>query len=304
MAELESLSASFQTLLERLADENRRLKSTAAESETVLGSQEAAIAETSRAVSEVTATIAGAQATAVERRENVRDLLDASEEGAKRRADVGKALGELGASMQGEMEIAGLIEDIASRTGLLAMNASIEASHAGIAGKGFSVIAGEVRKLADQSRAETGHISSIVKANRESLGKASRADSEADAQFGTLVAEARDVASAMGGILDGLSGITRGASLIEGRMNDLVGISERFASGFKEIIAIAGASDASFAEMLPFFRDLSARLSADLAALRAIGEEAKRIAEAGKKNVARTKALNATMSALSPELNP
>jgi methyl-accepting chemotaxis protein len=300
MAELEKLSASFEDLLEKLAGENRRLKSTAAESETVLGAQEATIAETSRAASEVAATIAGARTTAAEREENVRSLLDASEEGAKRRAEVGKALGDLGSSMQGQIAIAGVIEDIASQTGLLAMNASIEASHAGAAGKGFSVIAGEVRKLAEQSRAQTAGIADIVKASSSSLGRASRADAEADAQFATLVEEARDVSSAMSGILANLADMSRGAELIDGKMRDLVGISQRFAAGYKEIIAIAGAGERSFSEILPFFRDLSSRLSADIAALRAIGDEAKRIAEVGRLNAERTEALNAAMSALSP----
>jgi methyl-accepting chemotaxis protein len=301
MAELEALTASFQALLEGLADENRRLRRTAAESEAVLGAQERAVSETSAAMGEVTRAISGAQATALERREGVRDLLAASEEGSLRRSEVALALQGLGKSIDGEMAIVGVIEDISARTGLLAMNASIEASHAGAAGKGFNVVAGEIRKLAVQSGSETTGISSIVKANRQSLDRAALADSEAEKQFGTLVAEAREVAEAMGGLLDGLSGMSRGAELIDGKMRDLVGISGRFASGFKDILSIAGANEASFQEMLPFFRDLSARLSADLAAMRAIGDESKRIAEAGRLNAERTEELNAAMSALAPD---
>jgi methyl-accepting chemotaxis protein len=300
MAELEALTASFQTLLERLDGENRRLRSTAAESEAVLGSQERAVADTSAAMGGVTQAIAGAQAMALERREGVSDLLSASQEGLVRRAEVARALEGLGKSIEGEMAIVGVIEDISSRTGLLAMNASIEASHAGAAGKGFSVVAGEIRKLAVQSSSETTGISSIVKANRASLDRASLADSEAEKQFGTLVAEAREVAEAMGSLLDGLSGMSRGAELIDGKMRDLVGISGRFASGFKEILSITEANEASFKEMLPFFRDLASRLSADLAAMRAIGDESRRIAEAGRLNAEKIGQLNAAMSTLAP----
>jgi methyl-accepting chemotaxis protein len=301
MQELVSLSESFQSRLDRIAGENRRLQSTASGSETILRAQEKAIDETSGAVGRVGEAITDAQTMAQRRRESVQGLLTASEEGFKRRAEVTKALEKLGESIQGEMTFVGLIEDVASRTNLLAMNASIEAAHAGNAGRGFSVVAAEIRKLAEQSTEETKGIAAVVKANRDSLGRTGQANVEAETQFGTLVGEAKEVAEAMGEILDRLSGMSRGASLIDGKIRDLVSISDRFDAAFKEIISITGANDSSFAEMLPFFRDLSARVSADLAAMQAIGAEARRIAEAGKINADQTEALNAAIVTLAPD---
>lgn len=63
----------------------------------------------------------------------------------------------------GEMNtILNSIAEIAEQTNLLSLNASIEAARAGEAGKGFSVVASEIRKLADNSKASVGQISSIV----------------------------------------------------------------------------------------------------------------------------------------------
>ncbi len=304
MAELESLSSAFRSLLEGVAEDNRRLKATVAGSEEVLGAQERAVTETSSAIGEVTRAIADARSLAKEREKGVRGLLAASDEGGKRRAEVELALKGLERSIQGEMAIVGVIEDIAARTGLLAMNASIEAAHAGNAGRGFSVVAQEIRKLAEQSSSETGNISAVVKSNRDSLDRASSADSEAETQFGTLVAEAREVAQAMRGLLEGLADMSTGAGLIDEKMRDLVSISGRLGSGFKEISRISELSERSFSEMLPFFRDLASRLSADLAAMRAIGDEAGRIAEAGRLNAERIEALRAAMSALAPGSRP
>lgn len=77
-------------------------------------------------------------------------------------------------------QIVGAINDIASETNLLSLNASIEAARAGEAGKGFAVVASEIRKLADQSMASAEQIqkiiSDIVKNTKEAVETAREAD--------------------------------------------------------------------------------------------------------------------------------
>ena len=65
-----------------------------------------------------------------------------------------------GRNIQG---ISFIINDIASQTNLLALNASIEAARAGEAGKGFSVVAEEIRKLADGTSSNASRISYFIK---------------------------------------------------------------------------------------------------------------------------------------------
>lgn len=79
---------------------------------------------------------------------------------------------ELSAQSKKISEIIKMIEDISTQTDILAINASIEAAHAGAAGKGFSIVAEEIRVLSDRTKNAVGGISETIGGIAQNISKA------------------------------------------------------------------------------------------------------------------------------------
>jgi twitching motility protein PilJ len=94
----------------------------------------------------------------------VRDSLDGMQRIRAAVQATGKKVKSLGDRSLEISEIINVINDITEQTNLLALNATIEAARAGEAGKGFAVVADEVRKLAEHSRSATKDIAALIKA--------------------------------------------------------------------------------------------------------------------------------------------
>ncbi|WP_243363081.1 methyl-accepting chemotaxis protein [Fundidesulfovibrio terrae] len=281
---IRSIANESMTLSDNLSDYAEQLSSQVEQVKQGTEVQKNRLSEAASAMEQMNATVLDVARNASEAAESAGKAQEKAREGAgiviesvkaidrvsSVTANLRSNMNELGTQAQSIGQVMNVISDIADQTNLLALNAAIEAARAGEAGRGFAVVADEVRKLAEKTMGATQDVGGKIRAIQDSVGQSVR-DMEAAA---TAVDRSNELAGASGKSLEEIVALTSvntqnvqsiaaaaeeqssASEHIHGSLSDVNGVAHETESGMSETVAIVG----KLADMAGQLKELIAQM--------------------------------------------
>ena len=232
LEEMGSVVSSASTELSAQIEQSDRGASETAhrleEAATAMNEMNATVQEVARNASSASAAAAEAREKAVTGSHIVERSLQCIETVHQNAQGLKNDMAQLDEHARAISQIMGVISDIADQTNLLALNAAIEAARAGEAGRGFAVVADEVRKLAEKTMASTQDVGRAIKAIQEST-------EQSVAAVDTVVTVIKEATKLAGDSGQALKEIVSEAEVTADQVNSIATASEEQSAASEEI---------------------------------------------------------------------
>ncbi len=223
------------------------------------------VTESSSAMEEMAASIESVEGMTRSAGALTSELSKRGEAGGKSVEDTAKAIDEIRESSEQVLLALGALNKIASSTNLLAMNAAIEAAHAGELGQGFAVVAQEVRDLAGNAVSENKRIREHIAEMRQRVEKG--------------VAAAGASAAVLRELVGGLSEAAAVSGSIESAMREQAAGTRAAVDSLERIVAASGGISGKTGEQDGRSREMGDALAQTVESLRTLVGESRRQAE-------------------------
>ncbi|WP_319416434.1 methyl-accepting chemotaxis protein [Marispirochaeta aestuarii] len=245
-ASINQISANIQSIRNQTESQAAGATETSAVIEQITGNirdlnslierQAASVTQSSSAIEEMLSNISSVSKILADNSEDVIRLSDASAEGREDLKEVSASIRRIARESEELLEISTVIEDIASQTNLLSMNAAIEAAHAGESGKGFAVVADEIRKLAESSGNQSKTVSAALKKIRDAMDGIDKAAASVLVKFEDIDGKIKTVSEREQVIRNAMEEQSAGSREILSAIGELNGVTTEVQSGAEEML--------------------------------------------------------------------
>lgn len=200
-----------------------------------ISSQSDMVMDTLSAAEQMVASVRNVAQISKDRRDSAQQLRETAAGSRARLDEALTSMQEITSELGELTEVNQLISRVAAQTNLLAMNAAIEAAHAGDAGRGFSVVAEEIRELASSSSQHASKTAQFLKFMVQGISATHEAMVELKGSFNAVDSETSDAARSLEEIAAAASQMSEASSQIQQQMTRLSEINSGITAGSSEM---------------------------------------------------------------------
>lgn len=288
----------LSTTVEATGEEQKKLDNSAETVSSEMEKQTLAVERSSSAIEQMTASINHMTRAAQEKAHAAESLSNETIAAEESFEDTIQSLKRLEVSSAQVLEVIEVIEEIASRTNLLAMNAAIEAAHAGDSGKGFAVVAEEIRKLAEETNENSRISKDILTKNDLEIHEVVKAGALSQTQFATIRERTLEVKQALEEIIHGMAEVSVGTDEINTVISDLQTVHQAVSRSVIQMSSIIGETRNSYTTLTSFAQEAGEAARTIRSSSDTLREQAEQLSRSGQSNEAAIKDLTGKIDAL------
>lgn len=280
----DGLKHSFDTVLEKMQNMTE-----------IFGNQNDSITQSSSVLSNISQHIDTINRVASQRRDGMQNFIQKYEAQNTHIKELMSTVELLRSSSQGIMSFTHAVEHIASQTGVLAMNASIEASHAGQFGKGFGVIAQEIRSLSGETTKTARKIAEMLNDNNKIVETAGTSFDQFTEETKQQINESHAIINSIDSIIQAIREMGKDTQTAMHTADSLQATAQETRNRIEMISNQISEQRTSVSEFATILATINEKIQSFISGVQHIKEASVSVAETGLKNRKIVGSINASL---------